>query len=216
MKTGLRIVYLLLLSAVLFSGQQTAFAQTADQIIQRIQDKYRSIEALKAEFTQTMTTAYSEGSETFSGTVILQGDRYRVETGNQTLVTDGKVTWIYSPADNQVLVNDVVEDETSFSISDFLFNFGENYTATSVRSEQVAGAKHHRVDLKPKSGDSFFREATLWLRDSDNIITRLEVLDVNDTRMTFELTNIQLNPKLEASTFTFQPPRSAEIVDLRS
>jgi|SRR5690606_21758545 outer membrane lipoprotein carrier protein len=216
MKTGLRTFYVLLSCAVLFAGQQDANAQSADQIIKRIQDKYQAIDALKAEFTQTMTTPYSEGSETFSGTVVLQGDRYRVETGNQTLVTDGKVTWIYNPADNQVLINDVVEDETSFSFNDFLFSFDENYTATSVKSELIGGVKHFRVDLKPRDDDSFFREATLWLRDSDDVVTRLQVLDVNDTQMTFELTNIELNPKLDASTFTFQPPRSAEVVDLRS
>lgn len=207
---------LALFLVVLFFGQIDVQAQSADQLIQRVQEKYNSIDALRAEFSQTMRSAYSEGEETFSGTLVLQGDKYRVETTNQTLVTNGVVTWIYNASENQVLVNDAVEDETSFSINDFLFNFSDHYTATGTESVTLGGEKHFKINLKPKSPDSFFQDVTVWLRDRDTIITRLEVLDMNETTMLFNLTNIQLNPEVNATTFTFQPPKTAEVIDLRS
>ena len=43
------------------------------------------------------------------------------------------------------------------------------------------GAKHYRLNLKPKSPDSFFREATIWMRDRDDIITKLTVLEGTGT-----------------------------------
>ena len=78
------------------------------------------------------------------------------------------------------------------------------------------GERHYRLTLMPKSADSFFREATLWMRDRDDVITKMAVLDVNETRMIFTLDNIELNPSLDADTFRFTPPDGVEIIDLRS
>ncbi len=78
------------------------------------------------------------------------------------------------------------------------------------------GARHYRLNLKPKSPDSFFREATIWMRDRDDIITKLTVLDVNETRMVFTLDNIELNPVLDTDPFLFTPPDGVEVIDLRS
>lgn len=201
--------------AVLSIGQSTASAQDASDVFERLRAKYATIESLQAEFTQTMTSAYSDEAATSAGTLILSGDKYRIETGSQTLVTDGITTYIYLPNEKQVLINNFVEDETSFTPSDFLLNYDERFDVAKVDAVQHEGSRHFKLLLKPKSKDSFFREATLWMRDSDNIITRLEVLDVNETRMVFSLNNVKLNPKLSATTFTFMTPAGAEEIDLR-
>lgn len=208
-------VALLLLAAFTFA-HGTAAAQSGTDIIQRLETKYDAIDALRAEFSQTMSSAYADGAQTFSGTLTLQGERYYIEAGNQTLVTDGATTWIYNRDERQVLVNDAVEDETSFSINDFFFNFEDRYDVTSATPVQIDGQRHYRLALQPKSADSFFREVTLWVRDADTIITQLEVKDANETTMKFTLENIQLNPQVDASTFQFKAPQGAQVIDLRS
>lgn len=202
---------------VLFFGQTLpAQAQSAGQVLQRLKKKYDTVNALRAEFTQTLSSNYGGGASAFSGVVVLKGNQYRVETSTQTLVSDGKVTWIYSPAEKQVLVNTAVEDETTFSLNDFFLTYDEKYQAVSSQATRLNGQKHARLKLQPKSKDSFFREVTIYVRDSDTVVTRLEVLDVNDTKMVFNLKNIQLNPSVQPSTFTFTPPQGVEIIDLRS
>ncbi len=204
------------LCAVLFIGHSNAFAQSGDQVIKRLKEKYDSIDALRAEFTQTMSSAYSSGEESFSGTLTLQGDKYRIETDTQTLVTDGSVTWIFNKAEKQVLINNKVDDETAFDINDFFFNYSERYSVTASQEEVISGQKHYLLRLKPKNQDSFYSQVTLWVRDSDTVITRLEVVDMNETTMLFSLRNIDLNPQISRSTFVFTPPDNAEVVDLRS
>jgi len=54
------------------------------------------------------------------------------------------------------------------------------------------------------------------MRDSDDVVTFIEVVDANGTTMEFTLTNIVLNPLVEESTFQYTPPAGVEIVDLRS
>lgn len=201
---------------VLITGHLTARAQDANALFERLQSKYEAIDALQANFQQTMTTPYSEREEAFSGTLVFQRDRYRVETGTQTFVTNGSVTWVYLPSENQVLINDYVEDETAFSLNSFFLNYTDRYDIASAEVVQVDGTKHYRMHLTPKSPDTFFTAITIWMRDRDNLVTRMEVTDVNETQMTFQLEDIQLNPVLQADTFTFTPPENAEVIDLRS
>ncbi len=201
---------------VLTAGHPAAHAQDADAVFARLLAKYKSIEGLSAEFTQTMSSEFWDQEESFTGRLILQGEKYRVETGTEVLVVNGKETYVYRPNEKQVLISDVVEDDASFSPSSFLLNYDQRFDVRDVAVVTYNGAKHYRLNLEPKSPDSFFREATIWMRDRDDIITKLMVLDVNETRMAFTLDNIELNPVLDADTFLFTPPDGVEVIDLRS
>lgn len=193
-----------------------ATAQSVDEVFERLKAKYESIDALRANFSQTMRSSYMDEEATSHGILIASGEKYRVETDGQTLVTDGIVTWVYMRSQDQVLINDYSEDEQSFSVSEFLFNYDDNFDATSVETTTVDGEEHFVLRLDPESEDTFFTEATLSLRTRDDIITRLQVVDVNGTTMEFTLTDIELNPTLDASEFQFTPPNGAEVIDLRS
>ena len=216
------LVSLVLFAAiVLTAGHPAAHAQTsnnelADAVFERLLAKYNAIDALRAEFTQTMSSSYMEQDESFTGTLILQGEKFRIETGTEVLVVNGQETYVYRPVEQQVLINDVVESEDSFMPNEFLLHHDERFDVLDVDEVTYDGARHFRLNLKPKNPDSFFKEATLWMRHRDDVITKLTVLDVNETRMVFTLDNIELNPSLDADTFSFTPPDGVEIIDLRS
>ena len=209
-------LYILCFFTVLFAGQSTAFAQSNEDLINRIRARYDTVELLRADFTQQTTSPFGEKMPVNQGTLILEGDNYRVETEVQTFVTDGETTWVYDTYQNQVIVNNFVKDEASFTISDFLDNFHTDYEILETSTSYINGTKHHRIRLNAISPSSFFKEVTINMRDSDNIITRLNVLDVNDASLDFNLDGIELNPAIEGDPFSFIPPDGAEIIDLRS
>ncbi|MEX0822225.1 MAG: outer membrane lipoprotein carrier protein LolA [Rhodothermales bacterium] len=208
------LLALLLGALVVPSGPATA--QSVDEVFERLKTKYESIDALRADFAQTMRSSYMDDEATSSGVLIASGEKYRVETDGQTLVTDGIVTWVFMRSQDQVLINDYSEDEQSFSVSEFLFDYDEKFDATSVQTTTVDGEEHFVLTLEPESEEAFFTEATLSMRTRDDIITRLQVVDVNGTTMDFNLTNIELNPALDSTVFQFTPPNGAEVIDLRS
>ena len=218
-KKDMKLSYLLsrlLLVAIFVGAVDQAGAQSAESVFERLKEKYDAIESLRAEFSQTMTSSYMDDEATSNGVLVIQGDRYRVETDGQTLVTDGKVTWVYMRSQNQVLINDHVSDEQTFSINEFLFEYDENFNASDVETATLNGQRHFVLTLTPKKDDAFFTEATLSMRERDDLITQLRVVDVNGTTMLFNLENIQLNPTLQDNIFSFTPPQGTEVVDLRS
>lgn len=209
-------LYTLLALIVLFIGQPAAFGQTNEELLTRLRDRYDAVELIRADFTQQTTSPFGDKMPVNRGTLILEGDNYRVETDVQTFVTDGVTSWVYDSYQNQVIVNDFVKDETTFTISDFLDNFDSEYEIISTSTSYINGAKHYEIELGALSPSSFFKEVILSMRDSDSIITSMNVIDMNDATLNFTLDEIELNPEIDGDPFTFVPPDNAEIIDLRS
>ncbi|MEZ4701405.1 MAG: outer membrane lipoprotein carrier protein LolA [Rhodothermales bacterium] len=202
---------------VLFSVHLAASAQPAvTDILDRLQARYDEATTLQADFSQHLTTPDGEHLPGVSGSLLLRGNQYRVDTDAQTFVTDGQTTWIYNRYENQILVNDYVEDPSTFSLSDFLYAFDENYEVLETSEGYLDGIKHEILALRPRSDESFFREVTLWVRDTDSAITRLRVIDVNEAELEFSLEHLVFNPPLNGNPFDFAPPADAELIDLRS
>jgi outer membrane lipoprotein-sorting protein len=190
--------------------------QGAQDLAARLADKYDSIQTMKARFVQIATSQFMDDPERFSGLLIFSQNQYRIETSTQTIVTDGTTTWIHNRGEEQVLINDFVEDETSFSLTSFLRNFDEEYDVRADGQESLSGSQHDILFLTPRDDFSAFRSVRLWIRRRDLIVTHLVVIDLNDVTMTFDLSEITVNPELDSKTFAFQIPADVEIIDLRN
>ena len=210
------IIYSLIGFFVLFTGHHNTAAQDADELVKRLRSRYDTVDLLRADFTQKTTSPFGEAMPLNSGTLILEGNNYRVETDAQTFVTNGTTTWVYDTFQNQVIINDFVEDEATFVISDFLDSFHLEYEIIEINTSFLNGIKHHKLRLNTLTPSSFFKEVTLQVRDSDDVITQMNVLDVNDALLQFSLDKIELNPVIEGNPFTFDPPTDADVIDLRS
>lgn len=185
------------------------------QLAQALSKRYSVIHAMRLRFVQTASSAFMDEEERYSGQLTFTDTAYRVTTSNQTIVTDGTTTWVHNRADGQVIINDFVEDETSFSLTSFLRSFSDDYDATWEGREPLAGTAHDRLRLLPRDDFASFRQVDLWIRASDGLVTRLIALDLNDVRMEFDLSDLEVNPALPANEFRFAVPAGAKIVDLR-
>jgi outer membrane lipoprotein carrier protein len=204
------LLLLALLLPVLFAGQAQAQDRSAE-VINRLRAAYTQTDALRAQFTQEM------GGARMEGTLVLSGDRYRIETPDQILVTDGTTAWAYSKDDNQVLVNRAIEDVTAFSPSTFFTRYPEHFRVAVTGTETIGGTRHDVLRLTPHDAQTReqIREVTLFVRTTDSLPTRVELVDGNGSTIRLQLQNLERNPRLDADTFRFRPPAGAEVVDLR-
>lgn len=203
-----RLLGLLALLVVSFAGQ--VYAQQDDDVLDRLRARYESLDGLRAEFTQRMDGATMEGS------ILLRDDAYRIETDDQTLVTDGTTSWVYSKSDRQVLVNDADADETTISPADFFTHYPDRFEVRTDGSETIDDVRHDRLRLTPKDADAFLQEVTLFVRGADALPTRVRIVDGNGTTVVFDLRDVEVNPHLTDDAFRFEVPQGAELVDLRS
>jgi len=191
-------------------------AAQPDLSLDDVRRAYQQMNGLEAHFTQVVGSEFSADSSRISGTVVLSGNRYRVETPVETVVANDSTTWIYTPADSQVVVNDAATDDGPITPETFLASSGEQYEEVDRASVTRNGTPHVRLRLTATGNDARFKEAHLWVRTSDRVVTRLRATDWGESTYDLRLREITVNPSLDRTPFTFTAPDGVEVVDLRS
>lgn len=202
-----------MLVASVLCGARAVPVRGQESVIDRVRARYEASSGIEARFEQ-VTTLFDE-SDRLTGRIWLQGEKYRLETGSRTVVADGETVWVFDRAENQVIVSDFVEDETTFSITGFLYRFDERWRVTG-EAASTQGAERVRIaTVVPIDPDDWFSRVIVTVRERDAMVTRLEVVDASDVTMIFDLRDVVERP-LEPGLFRFSPEAGVEVVDLRS
>jgi len=189
------------------------YAQDAQEIIKNVQAKYSSIKDAQATFSQSVR--YSSGSNhSSSGTIYIQKeDKYRIESKNEVIVTDGVTSWSYSKKKKQVVIDNYKNDGNTFSPNKFLFNYPENFYSDLDGTESVSGIECYLLKLSPRHKGSV-KSAKIWVDKEDNLIRKITI-NSSESNTTYILKKITLDAGLSSSKFSFSPPEGVEVIDLR-
>jgi outer membrane lipoprotein carrier protein len=198
------------------SGQNAKLS--AAEVLEKVQEAYAKIEDASAGFTQTVSLKYAKIQQTYTGTVMMKkGNKYRVESQEQILVTDGVTVWLYSPVNKQVLIDSYKATPDSFSPEKFLVGLPKNFRAALVDDNGTDIHAAYTLKLSPKSGTAkYLKSLKVWIDDADWSIRAVEYIDVNETKTFYSLKDFRSNTGIPDERFTFIVPEHVEVVDLRS
>lgn len=184
-------------------------------IVRKVRATFESLTTLRARFEQTFEWKMVGESQKVSGTLAAaKGDRYRIETDDQLIVTDGKRVWNFSKENNQVLIDHMGKSADAPLMRELMVRYAEGYVAELKGQEAVHGSTCYLVELRAK-GEEFITTVTLWVDRTLWIPVRVRQVDVNENVNLYELQGVEVNVPLPASLFTFQVPPGAEVIDVR-
>jgi outer membrane lipoprotein carrier protein len=190
------------------------------EVLEEVQKKYSSVNDAQAKFTQKVSFKYAKIEQAFSGSVKMKkGNRYRIESQQQTLVTDGKTVWLYTPATKQVLIDSYKNDPRTFSPERFLLGLPKNFQAVLLSEDAASVGADYVLKLAPKSNTEstkLFKSLKIWVAEKEWNIKKIEYIDLNDTRTVYVLSALQFDEGVPDDAFRFVPPANAEVVDLRN
>ena len=201
---------LLLLAFGLFLWLPAAFAGDASEVLAGVEKKYKGVTVMKADFVQT-TRSTLFGEERQKGDVTLKRPSMMLWnfTNEKQFVTDGKSMWIYTKADNQVILYDDISGATSTadSLLQSLDRLSDLFDVTLVDGLEEG----HGLSLVPRDEQSQFRNINLTLGE-DFVIRSIVINDAFDnvTELTFE--NVALDADVPDSAFKFNVPDGAEVI----
>ena len=200
----------------LHCGQKEKLSAAA--VLEKVQGAYSNVEDATASFTQTVSLKYAKIEQTYTGTVMMKkGNKYRIESQEQILVTDGTTVWLYSPVNKQVLIDSFKETPDSFSPERFLVGLPKNFRAALV--DDSGGDTHasYTLKLSPKSGVAkYLKSLKVWIDDADWSVRGVEYIDKNETKTMYSLKDVRFNAGIPDDRFVFVVPEHVEVVDLRS
>jgi outer membrane lipoprotein carrier protein len=192
-------------------------ADSISKIIKELQKKYEQIGNLTAEFTQIEQFKLTGTENKTGGRIYIKnGIKLRLETEDQTVVTDGKTVWTYSAMNNQVLIDRVKEGEGSLLPRDLLFKYPRDYYATLLEVVKIDNEKYYNIKLDPKEGvHGYIKTMKMWIQTSSYLIAKIEYTDFNDNVSVLEIRKADTTTNLPDNFFIFEPGQDMQVVDLR-
>jgi len=188
-----------LAAAFLALGARPGGGDDAQEILKDVRRVYDGIRDAEIRFTERTRFPQSSLEQHSAGTLYLKKEhKYRIETEDQTVVTDGATVWSYSSASHQVLID--------------RYKGGDNPFAPE-RILAGGGADCAVLKLVPRGESSLVRTLHIWV--DKGLVRKAVITDVNGKETTYTVLDIRLNPGLSESRFVLEIPPGAEVVDMR-
>jgi outer membrane lipoprotein carrier protein len=207
--------YIILSIIVLYAIVQAE--SNVEKIIKQVQKKYREINVVYVDFKQVNRFKLTGIQNEVFGTLwISQDNKFRFETEDQVMVSNGDKFWRYNKLENQVIIDYAKKSQNDVFLNNFLFNISDHYLSQIVNEESVNKQKIYEIRLTPKNpDDSYFKYIKVWLVDKSWDLKKVVYIDFNENEVEYDIEKIDFNPKVSQNIFDFQTPEGVEVVDLR-
>jgi outer membrane lipoprotein carrier protein len=207
--------YIILSIIVLYAIVQAE--SNVEKIIKQVQKKYREINVVYVDFKQVNRFKLTGIQNEVFGTLwISQDNKFRFETEDQVMVSNGDKFWRYNKLENQVIIDYAKKSQNDVFLNNFLFNISDHYLSQIVNEETVNKQKIYEIRLTPKNpDDSYFKYIKVWLVDKSWDLKKVVYVDFNENEVEYDIEKIDFNPKVSQNIFDFQTPEGVEVVDLR-
>jgi len=213
------IVVIGMMGLILLAANNSALSKkkiTARQILENVHQKVESIRTLVADFEETFHWVMIDEKQTFSGKLFIgEGDKFRLQTAEQVIVSDGKTLWTYDAGKKQVLIDNVNQSGDDLLPRRLLLKFQKNYQASLLNEETIDGRPCYVLELVSKSEDVFIPKMTVWIDTQTWLTKKLRYEDVNQNVTTYRLRKIKINQKIPEEIFHYKIPLNVQVIDMR-
>lgn len=215
MTTGLGLVVLALGCAA-----QSDAAASAGDIVARVEATCAKTQDLSAQFRQTATNRTLGNTQEAKGLFLAKRPgkmrwEYQ-EPERRFFVTDGTTLWAYSPAEKQVIVQDVESASASRLPLSFLAGncaLGKEFTVTTVEHAGTRASSGTQVlDLKPKTPQAGLARMLLEVSTKTYTVDAVTLFDAYGNTTAIALSDLKLNTGLGDPQFTFVPPPGVTVI----
>ncbi len=213
---------ILLLVSMVLALPQVAWGIDAEEVVGNLQGRFGETTRLSARFERRHYWKLVDQEQKIRGRLYVQKpDKFRFVTDLQTVVTDGKVAWNYSPGNKQVVVSgyETIQDDRSYEklLFDLILLGGylERFDPRYAGEARVQRKRCHLVELASREDGRYITRVRLWVDRKSWVVLQVEYRNINEDVTTYVLSDIKVNKDLDASLFSFEPPAGVELVDLR-
>ncbi len=186
----------------------------------------KTVSSGRAEFTQVVTAPAREGqsarSKTSSGTFeFARPGRFKFvykKPFEQSIVADGQTLWLYDVDLNQVTARKQANalgttPAALIASAPDLPALQADFTLSAAPDQDG----FQWVLASPKAKDGQLQAVRVGFRQSEKAansreLAALEIIDNFGQRSVLSFSKVEVNPALSADTFTFKPPKGADVI----
>ncbi|HNQ13343.1 MAG TPA: outer membrane lipoprotein carrier protein LolA [Bacteroidia bacterium] len=214
--------YLAFLSVLFFtfySSDCTAQRdQKADEILNGVSEKFRSLKALKANFKIIVENTKDKSTDTQSGIIVIKGSKYKLTMSDQEIICDGKNVWTYLKDANEVQVNENISDQNNTLSPTNIFTIYEKGFKSKYMGEKNQSGKFIQlVELVPVDTKKSYFKIQLQINKSEKMLVYAKIFDRSGRNIIYNVDRLYQNQDTPDQLFTFNKSAypGVEVIDLR-
>jgi outer membrane lipoprotein-sorting protein len=188
--------------------------KTVSPLLSSLCAKYGPESTIRTEFDLSIFWKVREKTEHKSGILYLApGDRFRLELGKNTWVSDGRSYWQYSAATSQVLIKQLLDIDISAHPSQIMSTYFNKYSYTMLENQD--GQAVFSWQAQQADADSDNKSVTLWVDVKKLTLKKLLVVDKSGNESTYIFKKTAAGAEIPDAAFKFQIPDGVSVLDTR-
>jgi outer membrane lipoprotein carrier protein len=189
----------------------------AQEVATALQKKYDTIHDFTADFVHDSEGGLLRKKQSERGFVqVKKPGKMRWDYKSpepKVFVSDGRRIYLHVPADNQVIVSPVPEQDQATTAVLFLVGKGNLARDFTVSYAEGGGPDTYALRLDPKLPERDYDWLQVVVDRQTLRIRSLSAADSQGGRSTFTLSNFKENVGLPDKTFAFKIPRGADVTN---
>ncbi len=206
MRKGVVLVLAMLLAGLVLGCTQ----MSAEEIAKKVEEKYNAIKDMKG--TMIIITDFNGKKKVeVIRFAMKKPDKFWQEGENYTMVSNGRITWVYDKSHNEVIKVSTPKERPKFDYGELVKDLLKGNEIKLLGVEKVAGRDCYVIEVTPKN-KTFYTEAKLWIDEKYWYPLKIEV-NYGEFNSTIEFKNVQFNTGIPDSFFEFKPPAGAKVIE---
>ncbi len=185
----------------------------ATDILKKVEAKYENYKTMKVVFEQRIENPESDLDQESEGVLYLAGNKYKLITEGQEVISDTKKMYLYFTEENELIIESVDPDENAFTPSDLFSLYKKDFKYAYAGSPVIKGKKMHVILFSPKDPDQYdFHSIKLYINADNYSIEEAELSDNMANKVTYIIKKVEPNVKLSNDFFSFDPSKHKDII----
>ena len=118
---------------IVFLVSRAMMSQTYDdkavKLLKEVSQKYNNYKTMQMDISLTVENLESKSKDVKTGVVKSKGNMFNVDLGNQQIICDGKIMWVYLKKENEVQINNFEKGQDIMSPNDIFKIAEKDYLA---------------------------------------------------------------------------------------
>lgn len=204
----------------------TCFAQKdpeAKAILDKAAKQAAGYKSITAEFDCVYENLAEEKSENYNGTLLLKGNRFRIDVDKTITFCDGKTRWAYITESNEVTISpievsndDAPEDKFMSDPMSLYTIYRSGFKYIMGDTEEIGGKTMQIIELAPENIKKPYFKIKYWF-SPNNDLYQIKCFQKDGTRFTLTLTKFATNQKIDDTQLIFDAKKfpGVEVIDMR-
>jgi len=209
---------LIVLFLAVFANLQAQEDKKAKGILDKLSAKTKSYATIRTEFSYALVNKDRKINNSQFWKLLLKGDKYRLDMGDQVIISDGKTMWKILKNDKEVEISSPTAKEDALNPKNIFTMYEKGFKFKYVKEEKLGTKIVHIIDLfpiVPKEKD--YNSIRLFIDKTALQVLKSEIKGKNGNVYTYDIKKFATNEAIEEAQLSFKKADfpGFEVNDLR-